>query len=439
MCRNERPGSGSIPAYVLRPDRYHERHARADSVLMSSVEPAKQSGLLLQPRGALTVAQQLPADAVDLSIVLPTFNEARNIAAVIQQLSHVLEGLPGLSYEILVVDDDSPDRTWEQALLQGSKNGCVRVLRRQGERGLATAVIRGWQAAKGRILGVMDADLQHPPEVVARLFTAITDGATLAVGSRVVAGGGVSDWNLARRMISRSAQLIGLIVLPEVIGRVGDPLSGCFLLRRSALAGAALNPQGYKILIEVLARGIVPRIAEIGYVFGERQVGRSKVSAKIYLEYLQHLLRLRFASLLMNSFVRFCLVGSCGVLVDMLTLYLLSDPSTLHWGLTRSKIIGAQLALISNFLMNDAWTFAAHVGADQGIRAKFHRLLKFEVLCGIGLVLNILTLNMLFNLFGMDRYLANGIAIVLVTAWNYSLNLKLGWRTSVIAAGGSRI
>jgi len=295
-------------------------------------------------------------------------------------------------------------------------------------------VIRGWQASSGRILGVMDADLQHPPEVIARLYAAILDGATVAVGSRVAAGGGVSDWSLMRRVISRTAQLIGLVILPEVVGRVGDPMSGCFLLRRSALAGARLNPTGYKVLIEVLARGNVPRIAEVGYVFRERQMGSSKVSSRIYLEYLQHLLQLRIALLLKNSFVRFCLVGSCGVLVDMLTLYLLSDPSTLHWGLTRSKIIGAELALISNFLMNDAWTFAARIGANRGARAKFQRFLKFNVLCGLGLVLNILILNVLFNRLGMDRYLANAIAIMVVTVWNYSLNLKLGWRTSSVDA-----
>jgi len=311
------------------------------------------------------------------------------------------------------------------------------VLRRQGERGLATAVIRGWQASRGRILGVMDADLQHPPEVIARLYAAIVNGATLAVGSRAAEGGGVSDWSAFRRVISRSAQLIGLLILPEVVGRVGDPMSGCFLLRRSALGGVRLRPTGYKILIEVMARGNAPRIAEVGYVFRERQMGRSKVSLRIYLEYLRHLLQLRISLLLASSFVRFCLVGSFGVLVDMLTLYLLSDPSTLHWGLTRSKIVGAELALISNFLMNDAWTFAARIGANDGKREKFHRFLKFNALCGVGMLLNILILNVLFNRFEMNRYLANAIAIVLVTIWNYTLNLKLGWRTSTVVRAAS--
>jgi dolichol-phosphate mannosyltransferase len=399
--------------------------------LQESTAPAE---LIVQPRGSLAVETELFPDAIDVSIVLPTFNESRNIVAVIQELDMVLGNLAGISYEIIVVDDDSPDRTWELAFNHALNSGLthVRVMRRRGEKGLATAVVRGWQAARGRVLGVMDADMQHPPDVMARLFAAIMQGATVALGSRVVEGGGVSDWSLKRRIISRTAQLAGLVILPEVVGRVSDPMSGCFLLRRAALAGARLDPKGYKILIEVLARGNVPHIAEVGYVFRERRKGTSKVSAKIYLEYLQQLLQLRVALFLNNTFVRFCMVGSFGVLVDMLTLYLLSDPTTLHWGLTRSKIIGAELALLSNFLMNDAWTFAARIGSNRGVRAKFQRFLKFNVLCGIGLLLNILILNVLFNRLGMNRYAANAVAIVLVTVWNYTLNLKLGWRTASI-------
>jgi dolichol-phosphate mannosyltransferase len=394
---------------------------------MSAVESGVHA--LIQPQGPLTVDVQPPADAVDLSIVLPTFNESRNIVAVIEQLSAALRQLGPVSFEIIVVDDDSPDGTWQLAARQAAQAGYehVRVMRRQKERGLATAVIRGWQVSRGRVLGVMDADLQHPPEVMPQLFAAITAGASLAIGSRAADGGGVSDWSVRRRVVSRTAQLLGLLILPEILSRVGDPLSGCFLVRRSAFAGAVLRPRGYKILIEVLARASVRRIAEVGYVFRERQLDQSKVSSEVYRDYIWHLLQLRIELLLRNTFVRFCLVGSCGVLVDMLTLYLLSDPATLHWGLTRSKIIGGELALISNFLMNDAFTFAARIGADHSARAKFRRFLRFNALCGLGLLVNVLILNVLFNWLGVNRYVANAIAILLVTIQNYTLNLKLGW------------
>jgi dolichol-phosphate mannosyltransferase len=207
----------------------------------------------------------------------------------------------GLSFEIIVVDDNSPDGTARLAREMSRSLTEVRVIGRTGETGLATAVIRGWQAAKGRILAVMDADLQHPPEVLADLVRAMRAGSSLAMGSRHVEKGGVSDWNLARRFISRGAQFIGLLILPEVVGRVRDPMSGYFMLDRRVIAGKRLNPTGYKILIEILARGEIGRISEIGYLFREREEGRSKASFAVYLQYLQHLLRLRLHILLKKA------------------------------------------------------------------------------------------------------------------------------------------
>ena len=153
------------------------------------------------------------------------------------------------------MDDDSPDRTWEKALQFSHKFPQVRAIRRQGQRDLSIAVLRGWQIARGDVFAVMDADLQHPPETITELWRAMRRGADLAVASRNVEGGGVSDWTLPRRIVSRCAQLLGLVVLPEVTGKVSDPLSGYFMVRRSALEGRELHPLGYKILVEVLARG----------------------------------------------------------------------------------------------------------------------------------------------------------------------------------------
>jgi dolichol-phosphate mannosyltransferase len=237
---------------------------------------------------------------VRLSLVVPTYQESENISELIDRLDSVLDTIAGLTYEIIVVDDDSPDHTWEIAIEKRREHPCVRVLRRQGERGLATAVFRGWQVARGEILGVMDADLQHPPEVMNALMTAIDRGADLAIGSRHVQGGGVSHWSAARRVISRAAQLIGLAILPEVVGQVSDPMSGYFLARRSLLAGIETKPLGYKILIEVLARARPQHISEVGYVFQERPEGKSKIDCSVYVEYLQHLFSLR-ASLLSNQ------------------------------------------------------------------------------------------------------------------------------------------
>ena len=237
----------------------------------------------------------------ELSLVIPTFNEGENIQEIVSILAKLLDRTIPDDYELIVVDDDSPDRTWELARELISTYPQLRVIRRETERGLSTAVIRGWQAARGEILGVIDADLQHPPEILRRLWAEMNQGAELAVASRNITGGGVSEWSLVRRLLSRGAQLLGLIILPEVIGRLSDPMSGYFMVRRSAIANRQLSPVGYKILIEVVARGQIKRIAETGYVFRERRIGASKVTWKQYVEYIQHLIRLRYS---LRSFPR---------------------------------------------------------------------------------------------------------------------------------------
>jgi len=254
--------------------------------------------LLDCPTGPLMILAVLPCRdrAIRLSVVIPTFNERKNIIELIRQLTRLLDRELGDAYELIVIDDDSPDRTWELAVRLIATYPQLRVIRREGERGLSTAVIRGWQIAQGEVLGVIDADLQHPPEVTVRLWKAMEKQIDLAVGSRNIEGGGVSDWSLARRILSRGAQLLGLAVLPGVLSRVSDPMSGYFMVRRSAIAGVPLNPLGYKILIEVIGRGRIRSIAEIGYVFWERNEGESKVTWRIYIEYLRHLLRLRLAT-----------------------------------------------------------------------------------------------------------------------------------------------
>jgi dolichol-phosphate mannosyltransferase len=374
-----------------------------------------------------------------LSLIIPTYNEGLNVQSMIHQLTDRLDRvLPG-QYELIVVDDDSPDYTWKLAQELVPTYSHLRVMRRQQERGLSTAVIRGWQVARGQVLGVIDGDLQHPPEVLLGLLAAIEQGADLAVASRHVQAGGVSEWSLLRRVLSRGAQILGLLILPGVVGRVSDPMSGYFLVQRAAIADRVLSPVGYKILLEILGRGTIQRIAEVGYVFQERQEGESKVTWKQYVHYLQHLWRLRSSptqstrlalSLPMLRFVRFGLVGLSGVFVDMALLYLLSDPAALGWGLTRSKIIASELAILNNFLWNDRWTFGDIARQQTGWNKRLKRFLKFNLICLAGLVLNVLILNVLFNVFGINRYVANLLAIAAVTLWNFWLNLKLSWRVT---------
>jgi len=382
------------------------------------------------PQGALTVAPLEPGvePPLLLSVIVPTFNEALNIDRLVTQLAQLLDEPFGHRYEIIVVDDNSPDRTWELAQKLVSERPRLRVMRREQERGLSTAVIRGWQAARGEVLCVIDADLQHPPDLALALYRIIERGADIAVASRHLEGGGVSDWSVARRIVSRTAQLIGLVILPGVVGRVTDPMSGYFMIRRSAIEGVELNPLGYKILIEVLARGKLPWVGEVPYVFSERAHGGSKATGRVYLDYLRHLLRLRFSSLPVNRFIRFGVVGLSGVIIDMGLLFLLSDPSTLAWGLTRSKLIASEVAILNNFMWNDTWTFRDLSAQQRGLKARLRRLGKFQLICLARVAINATLLNLQFNLLGMNRYVANAVAIAAVTGWNFWLNLKISWR-----------
>ncbi|MBE9069956.1 glycosyltransferase [Leptolyngbya cf. ectocarpi LEGE 11479] len=230
---------------------------------------------------------------IDLSLIIPTYNESDNILHLVDKLSFSLESVISGKYELIIVDDNSPDRTWQIAQSLTAQYPSLRVIRRTADRGLSSAVICGWEEAAGEILGVMDGDLQHPPATLLQMLDEIKKGADLVVASRHITGGGISDWHIGRRFLSRGAQLLGLLILPEILTQVSDPMSGYFLVRRAAIANKTLNPIGYKILLEVLAKGEISEIAEAGYIFQERLEGETKVTSKHYFDYLHHLVRLR--------------------------------------------------------------------------------------------------------------------------------------------------
>ncbi|MFM6023139.1 MAG: glycosyltransferase [Dolichospermum sp.] len=404
------------------------------------------NSLLSVPCGALRISELTPDPKNEnnimlLSVVIPTYKERDNIENVVNILSGLLDKtIPG-NYELIVVDDDSPDRTWEVAENLIPDYPQLRVMRRQEERGLSSAVIRGWQAARGSILGVIDGDLQHPPEVLTQLWQKIEQGADLAVASRHVEGGGVSSWSVIRRFLSRGAQVLGLVILPEVVGRVSDPMSGYFMVRRNAIANTTLNPIGYKILLEVIGRGQIGAIGEAGYIFRERTEGESKVTWKEYIEYIQHLIRLRLSTgrigkisqkvnFPFGRFLRFGAVGFSGVFVDLTIFHLMR--TVINLGLTRSTILSAEVAILNNFLWNDLWTFGDISRKQTGKRQRFKRFLKFNIVCLAGIIIQTLVVNFLYNNVGMNQYIAKLIAIAVATIWNFWVNLKLSWRVTQV-------
>lgn len=215
-----------------------------------------------------------------LSVVVPTYNEAGSVTGLAERLHAVLAGR---DWELVIVDDGSPDGTADIAAALAPRIP-TQVVRRAGKAGLASAVLAGFTAARGDVLVVMDADLSHPPETVPTLVAAIEGGADLAVGSRYVTGGGVMDWPLTRRVVSRVACLMGNALVP-----VRHATSGFFALRRTVIDGVTLNPIGFKIGFEVIARGRYKTVVEVPYTFRDRELGASKFGRGEIAQYVVQL------------------------------------------------------------------------------------------------------------------------------------------------------
>ena len=220
-----------------------------------------------------------------LSVVVPTYNEAENAEPLV---ARVTKALADVDFELIVVDDstDGTDRVLAD-IARGTPR--LRAVHRTDRRGLASAVTDGIQHAIGDVVAVLDADLQHPPEVVPALFDALCrTGAELAIASRYVPGGS-DEFTIARRIVSRVGTALASILLSRARS-VADPLSGFFAFRRSVVEGVHLQPIGYKILLEILVRGHVSRVVEVPYRFGTRGTGTSKLTLAQNLEFLKHLL-----------------------------------------------------------------------------------------------------------------------------------------------------
>jgi dolichol-phosphate mannosyltransferase len=225
-----------------------------------------------------------------LALVIPTLNESENIGGLLQHVRSVLDPL-NIPYEIIVVDDDSPDRTGEVVTAISEQDPRVRLLVRRGERGLSGAVLFGWKHTDATILGVMDADLQHPPELLPQLIAAIDAGNDMAIGSRYTHGGATGEWSRSRKFFSSAAVWATWPIQRSGI-RAEDPMSGFFMVRRRCLENLTFQPKGFKLLLEILVRGHIQSVAEVPFVFGLRYRGASKANAKVAWDYALLLMRL---------------------------------------------------------------------------------------------------------------------------------------------------
>ncbi len=349
-----------------------------------------------------------------VSVIIPTYNERGNLEELLHRID---KAMGNRDYEVIIVDDDSPDRTWELAQELSGKYP-VKVIRRTEEKGLSSAVIRGFKEASGNVFVVMDADLQHPPEKIPELIKAIEEGADIAIGSRYVPGGKVENWYWYRKLISRGAIMIGRLALPK-IRDVKDPVSGFFALRREVVENAELNPIGFKILMEILIKGEYRKVVEVPFTFGLRKAGESKLSGKTMVKYLKHVYRLMRWEGELDRLIKFTLVGLSGVLVN--EGFLWAFVRLLGWDKILANIPATELAILNNFTWNDLWTFR-----DVRRKPLWSRLLAFHLAALTGAVVQwIIYAGLVY--MGINYLVANLVGIVISFVVRFLFNRHVTW------------
>jgi dolichol-phosphate mannosyltransferase len=245
-----------------------------------------------QSNAAIAPAPQGQSEAAlaKLALVIPTLCEAGNIASLLNGIRTVLASLD-TPYEILVVDDDSRDGTAELVSAIAASDPRIRLLVRKGQRGLSGAILHGWQCTDAEFLAVMDADHQHPPELLCQLLRAVQQGHDLAIGSRYAHGGEVGEWNRGRKLLSTAA-VWSTWPLQRLGVRTKDPMSGFFIVRRRCIEELQLQQSGFKLLLEILVRGRFQSVAEIPFEFGCRHRGVSKANLSVAFDYFRLLIKL---------------------------------------------------------------------------------------------------------------------------------------------------
>ncbi len=362
-----------------------------------------------------------PERAAVLSVVVPTFNEAQNVAELATRLE---SALAGIQWEAIIVDDNSPDGTSAVAKGVAAKNPRIRCLRRLGRRGLAGACLEGILSSSAPYVAVIDGDLQHDEQLLPRMLTRLTSGeADLVVGSRYTAGTVGSGFDSARSAYSHTAtglaqKLLGI--------SLSDPMSGFFMVRRDCVEQVAdrLSPIGFKILLDlVLTTQGHLRIVEEPYTFRERHAGESKFDLRIGLEFIGLLLAKLTGGLLDTRFLLFALVGATGLAVNMAALKIGLTSFDLPFSIAQS--VATFVALLSNFLLNNATTYR-----DRRLRG-ISLVTGFLGFCAIGAAGAVSNVGLATWLYSEHSvwWVAGAAGSVMGALWNYLMSSQFIWRT----------
>ncbi len=373
-----------------------------------------------------------------VSVITPTFNEAENLPILIERLHDALGDTP---HEIIVADDDSPDRTWEVAEQIAATDASVSVMRRFHDPGLSASVLDGMTMAKGDVLAVIDADLQHDESILADMVERVRSGAAdVCVGSRSTVGGGYGDWTTSRRFVSWVATLIARVLLRVP---VSDPMSGYFVVSRTAYedTAAQINPQGFKILLEFVGRNRDLRVDEVGYEFSNRIHGETKLNRSVIRSYLLGVAELRLGRQINPTFLLYLLVGMVGLAVNSAAFWVAEAVGfpMITTGLNAeidpiatSFIFSVQLSILVLFVLNNEFTFWEHRYRSWALLPAF---VVFQIMSLVGTGVHVAVFTflqetgfLLTYLGGATRVVHNLAGAVVALIINWYLNTTYLWR-----------
>jgi dolichol-phosphate mannosyltransferase len=361
----------------------------------------------------------MTSSALELSIVVPTFNESSNIAELIRRVELAMGSTP---WEMIFVDDDSPDGTASIVRQIACTDHRVRCVQRIGRRGLSSACIEGMLAASASSIAVMDADLQHDESILPKMLMKIVDGADLVVGTRYAEGGSTGDWNESRKSMSRLATRVSHLILKHP---VSDPMSGFFMLRREVLDSTVrtLSGMGFKILLDILSTIKTPlKVEEVAYRFRDRHSGESKLDSMVIWEYGMLLADKTIGRYIPVRFLAFSIIGGLGVFVHLAILSIGLKIMGIEFEIAQTVATG--LAMVFNFTLNNSLTYR-----DRRLKgwSWFGGLFSFVLACSIGAAANIGIATYLFK--NRTEWLLAALAGILVGAvWNYAVTQIYTWK-----------
>lgn len=347
-----------------------------------------------------------------ISVIVPTYGERDNIKPLVERIA---QALSGREYEVIVVDDSSPDGTAEAARGLGEAYP-VEVIVRTGKRGLSPAVLEGFRHARGSILAVMDGDLQHPPELLPEMLSRL-DEADFVVASRRCKGGSFGGWGLKRALISLAANLLAMPLVPKV----GDATAGYFCLRREALPDdlGVVSTRGFKVMLELLVKGRAGRIEQVPLVFGKRNAGESKLGGRVIWDYLLQLVGLYLWKF---RWMRFGLVGLSGIGVHFPVLYLLTEAGLFY---EASAAIAVLMASTNNYFLNNLWTFGERRRRGRGHLAGW---MEYQALSAVGDGLYLGLLALFTEIAGLWYMLSAALGMTVVFILKFTFADRVIWR-----------